>query len=184
MSVEGIQGSTHVEEEMASRLTVPSLGATVARGGVVCAMPRLRIATGDQSSDVVGAPERHGAVMRKVGIEYSVQVLLNSLPLLIVDILTLTATIVVCRTAFFQFGFSVGINVSACLLPMATGFVLISTELGLYPGVRHSPVEEFRRLIVSVTAVFAMWAVAGAVLTGGLTLQRWFLLVVYLCCLV
>ncbi len=128
--------------------------------------------------------EQLGAVVgRKVGAGYSFQVLVNSLPLLAVDILVLTAIIAACRVTFVQLGFGVGIDVSACLLPIATGFVLLNVELGLYPGVRLSPVEEFRRLIVSVTAVFAIWAVGVAALAGGLSNQRWFLLVVYLICL-
>jgi Undecaprenyl-phosphate galactose phosphotransferase WbaP len=180
MTVDGIRSGQKVEEAMAGRVAAPSFGTTVASSGVVCAMPRARAADG-QSAD---AATRDGASMRKVGVEYTIQVLINSLPLLIVDILTLTAAIVACRFAFVQLGFGIGINLSDYLLPIATGFVLINIEMGLYPGVRLSPVEEFRRLVVSVTAVFAMWTVGLAVLTGALTTQRWFLLVVYACCLV
>lgn len=180
--MDGISNKPDIEEEAPSRLAAATFGATVSSGGVVCAMPRLRPA--DESPEAAEAAAAEGAKIRKVGTEYTVQVLLNSLPLLLADMLTLTAAIVACRTAFVELGWGVGINLSACLLPIATGFVLINTELGLYPGVRLSPVEEFRRLVVSVTAVFAVWAVGMAMVSGGLTVQRWFLLVVYLSCLV
>ena len=95
----------------------------------------------------------------------------------------MTATIAACRILFFRLGISVGIDVSNCLLPIATGFVLLNFELGLYPGVKLSPVEELRRLSVSVTCMFVVWAVGVAVLTGSIGIQRWFLMVVYFACL-
>jgi Undecaprenyl-phosphate galactose phosphotransferase WbaP len=184
MAVEGIHDVGSGDEPSASGPAASSFGATITRGGIVCPMPRPRTSADAESSDTVEASRPEPAA-RKVGFQYTFQVLVNSLPLLTTDIVTLTAVIAVCRFAFLKLGFiAVGMNVSACLLPMATGFVLINTELGLYPGIRHSPVEEFRRLIVSVTGVFAIWAVAEVVLTGGSAIQRWFLLVVYLSCLV
>jgi Undecaprenyl-phosphate galactose phosphotransferase WbaP len=103
--------------------------------------------------------------------------------LLLVDIIALAATIVASRFLFQQFHYIVGINLSAYLIPIATGFVLLNFELGLYPGVRLSPVEELRRLVVSITCMFTVWAVGLAVLSEGLTVQRWFLLAVYPLCL-
>ena len=48
-------------------------------------------------------------------------------------------------SSFIKLGFiSVGMDVSECLLPVATGFVLLNFELDLYPGARLSPVEELR----------------------------------------
>ena len=123
------------------------------------------------------------AFSRRVGIQYSLQVIINSLPLLLMDILAMTATIAACRILFFRLGISVGIDVSNCLLPIATGFVLLNFELGLYPGVKLSPVEELRRLAVSVTCMFVVWAVGVAVLTGSIGIRRWFLMVVYFACL-
>ncbi|HEX4412277.1 MAG TPA: hypothetical protein VH107_01525, partial [Lacipirellulaceae bacterium] len=120
---------------------------------------------------------------RRVGFRYSLQVLLNSLPLLIVDILAITATIGICRLIFYKLGFfSVGMDVSECLLPVATGFVLLNFELDLYPGARLSPVEELRRLIVSITCMFVVWAIGAAVARGSLSIQLWFLIVVYPAC--
>ena len=78
-----------------------------------------------------------------------------------------------------ELGLAVGVDVSACLLPIATGFVLINTELGLYPGVRLSPVEEFRRLVVSATCTMIVWAVGVAVLTVSFSTWILFLLIVY-----
>ncbi len=123
------------------------------------------------------------AFSRKVGAQYSLQVIFNSLPLLAIDILALTATIAACRFVFLKMGILVGMDVSACLFPIATGFVLLNFELGLYPGVRLSPVEELRRLVVSVTCMFVVWAVGVAVLKQSLGIQSWFLLVVYFACL-
>lgn len=126
----------------------------------------------------------HQAFTRVVGTQYIVQSLMSSLPLLAVDLLALTATVTVFRFLFQQFGIAVGIDVSSGLIPIATGFILLNFELGLYPGVRLSPVEELRRLVVSITCMFIVWTVGVAVLTGGLTFHRSFLLVIYLACLV
>lgn len=160
------------------------LGGTFSRGGVFHSRVRYssmmeQSKLDDQDEAVAG----HRIFTRKVGLQYVVQAMLNSLPLLLVDILALTATIAACRILFHQFHYAVGIDVSACLIPITTGFVLLNFELGLYPGVRLSPVEELRRLVVSVTCMFVVWAVGVAVLTGGMAAQWWFLLVVYLACL-
>jgi Undecaprenyl-phosphate galactose phosphotransferase WbaP len=121
---------------------------------------------------------------RKVGFEYIWQALCNSVPLLLVDILALTATISACRIAFFKLGIPVGVDVSDSLIAIASGFVLLNIELSLYPGVRLSPVEEFRRLIVSVTCMFIVWAIGVSLLTGRMWEQIWFLIAVWVVCLV
>jgi Undecaprenyl-phosphate galactose phosphotransferase WbaP len=121
---------------------------------------------------------------RKVGFRYSLQVLLNSLPLFLVDILALTATVAVCRLAFFQLGISVGVDVSQSWLAIMIGFVLINFEQGMYPGVRLSPVEEFRRLTISVSCVLVLWGLGVAILSGGVVAQLWFLAVVWGLCIV
>src|SRR4029078_3895403 len=122
---------------------------------------------------------------RRVGLLYSVQVLLNSLPLLLVDVFALTATIAFVRLIFIQLHLRDGMDVSSYLLPIAVGFILLNFEFGLYPGVRLSPVEELRRIVVSVTCMFIVWAIiAVTVLTGALNVHRWYLPVVYGICLV
>jgi Undecaprenyl-phosphate galactose phosphotransferase WbaP len=136
----------------------------------------------DESGDHV-LPLNQRAFSRHVGFRYSLQVILNSLPLLVADILAITGTIGVCRIIFYQLGFrSVGMDVSECLMPVATGFVLLNFELDLYPGARLSPVEELRRLIVSVTCMFVVWGIGVAVSRGFVPVQLWFLLVVYPTC--
>ncbi len=162
------------------------LGASSVGGGVF--HPGLRFESlvadaHDESRSGTGAVQRH-AFTRRVGFRYSIQVLLNSLPLLLIDILVLTATIAACRTVFMYFKFGIGLDVSEGLIPITTGFVLLNFVMGLYPGVRLSPVEELRRLILSVTCIFIMWAVGVAVLSGRFGVERSFLLVVYLACLV
>jgi Undecaprenyl-phosphate galactose phosphotransferase WbaP len=121
---------------------------------------------------------------RRVGAQYSWQVMLNSLPLLLIDISAMMATIVACRAAFY-YGLGVfgGMGALDCLLPITAGFVLLNFELGLYPGVKLSPVEELRRLVVSVTSMFAVWAIGVIVLKGTPGMQGWFLLAVYSACL-
>ena len=124
------------------------------------------------------------AFSRKVGYQYSWQVIINSLPLLISDILTITATIAACRLLSKLLGIEVGIDVSACLLPIATGFVLLNLELGLYPGVKLSPAEELRRVAVSVTCMFVVWSLGVYMLSGGLSDNKWLLLgTFYVTCL-
>lgn len=124
------------------------------------------------------------AFSRRVGAQYSWQVLINSLPLLIVDIIAMTATIAACRFVSKELGMSIGINVSACLLPIATGFVLLNIEMGLYPGARLSPVEELRKLVVSVSCMFAVWMIGVGMVRGLFLTEILFLVVAYLACLV
>lgn len=121
---------------------------------------------------------------RRVGGRYSIQALLTSLPLLLVDVSVLTATVVAVRLLFIRVGLQDGIDVSGYLLPIATGFILLNFEFGLYPGVKLSPVEELRRLVMSITSMFAVWAVGVAtVLSASNGVHRWFLPVVYAACL-
>lgn len=162
-----------------------TLGAAAVGRGMFQPSLRYTPAADDAVQDSHRDPVTgYRAFSRRVGVQYSIQMLLQSLPLLVVDILAMTATIVVCRILFFQLGILVGIDVSACLLPIATGFVLLNFEMDLYPGVRLSPVEELRRLAVSITCMFVMWAVSVAVLTGTLGGNRWLLLLVfYVACL-
>src|SRR6185369_8423955 len=112
-------------------------------------------------------------------------VLANSLPLLLVDVFAITATIIAVRLVFIQLNLKDGMDVSSYLMPIAAGFVLLNFEFGLYPGVRLSPVEELRRLVVSVTCMFVVWGIiAVTVLSAALNVHRWYLPVVYAVCLV
>jgi Undecaprenyl-phosphate galactose phosphotransferase WbaP len=121
---------------------------------------------------------------RRVGVRYSIQVLINSLPLLLVDVVALTATIAACRFLFFQINIRDGMDVSAYLLPIAAGFVLLNFNFGLYPGVRLSPVEELRRLVASVTCIFVFWAVCVITIVSlAPGINRLYLPVVYAACL-
>jgi Undecaprenyl-phosphate galactose phosphotransferase WbaP len=181
--MESVQELQSARKDDAHDSTVASLSAVAAHGGVVHCSGRHSLSmegVGLNPESDSASPQR--VLTRKVGAQYLIQVLLTGLPLLIVDVLALTTTICACRMLFFELRFVVGIDVSHCLLPITTGFILLNIELGLYPGVRLSPVEEFRRLVVSVTCMFIVWAVGVAVLTGGLETQRWFLLVLYTAC--
>ncbi|MEX2093804.1 MAG: undecaprenyl-phosphate galactose phosphotransferase WbaP [Pirellulales bacterium] len=109
---------------------------------------------------------------RRVGIRYLAQQLLTSGPLVVSDLGLLVAVITVARGAILWSGFTMGLDLTACFLPIASGFVLISAELGLYPGIRLSPVEEFRRLSMAITSIFAVWIVGMLMMTGGLSWQR------------
>ena len=64
-------------------------------------------------------------------------------------------------------------DLSACFLPIASGFLLICAELGLYPGIRLSPVDELRRLAVAVTSIFAVWSVSVAMLAPDSAFTRY-----------
>lgn len=128
---------------------------------------------------VLGQP----AFSRRVGFRYSVQALLASLPLLAVDMLVMMFTIAACRFVTLEVGIRLGIDVSATLMPIAAGFVLLNCEMGLYPGARLSPVEELRRLAVSITCMFVVWGVGVAMLRGLLNAEIFFLAVVYGMCL-
>ncbi len=112
---------------------------------------------------------------RKVGARYVLQAFAASAPLVLVDLIVLTLLISAFRYLFYYLHIPVGIDVSSCLIPIATGFLLLNFELGLYPGVRLSPVEELRRLAVSVTCVFTVWTV-GVVLMEGVVSGQWLFL--------
>jgi hypothetical protein len=116
---------------------------------------------------------------RRVGFQYLLQLAVTTIPLVIIDLALLTIAIIIARAIVIYLGIGTGINISAYFLPIATGFLLVATELGLYPGIRLNPIEEFRRLAVSITAMFAMWLV-GVVILRGLTNQPTFLILAYL----
>jgi Undecaprenyl-phosphate galactose phosphotransferase WbaP len=113
-----------------------------------------------------------GNESRRVGLRYLAQQLLTCAPLVIVDLLLLLAVIAIARQTVIFAGGKIGLNLSACFLPIASGFLLISAELGLYPGIRLSPVEEFRRLSMAVTSIFAVWVIGMLTLSDGLSFQR------------
>jgi Undecaprenyl-phosphate galactose phosphotransferase WbaP len=121
---------------------------------------------------------------RRVGARYLVQLGLTTIPLILVDLALLTIAILVARGFVRYIGIGTGIDVSAFFLPIAVGFVLIAVELGLYPGIRLGPVEEFRRLAVSATLIFGMWTAGVILLTGGLQNQPLFLSLAYVLSLV
>ena len=121
---------------------------------------------------------------RRVGARYLVQLGLTTIPLILVDLALLTIAILVARGFVRYIGIGTGIDVSASFLPIAVGFVLIAVELGLYPGIRLGPVEEFRRLAVSATLIFGMWTAGVILLTGGLQNQPLFLSLAYVLSLV
>jgi Undecaprenyl-phosphate galactose phosphotransferase WbaP len=164
-------------------LGAATLGAAVGGGGIFHSKLRFSPLLADtrEESRRDAAPA-HRPFSRRIGPRYTFQVLIHSLPLLLVDVFALTATIAAIRIAFYKFGLGVGIDVSASLVPIAAGLVLLNFELGLYPGLRLSPVEELRRLIVSVTCMFVVWAIGVVMLKGTIGIQRWFLLAVYPAC--
>ena len=111
-------------------------------------------------------------VSRRVGRRYLVQQLLTSGPLIILDLALLLVVIEVAREALVYAGIRPGLDLSACFLPIAAGFLLISAELGLYPGIRLGPVEEFRRMSMAITSIFAVWVISMWMMSGGLSWQR------------
>lgn len=148
-------------------------GASVLRGA-----PQLSRHTGFQSvvatRSTLVEPLRDSAEgspaathTRKVGFRYLIQLAATTLPLIAVDLALLTVAIVIARTFVRYVGFGTGIDVSDFLTPVILGFVLVGIELGLYPGIRLGPVEEFRRLAVTATLVFGVWTLGVMLLTGG-----------------
>ena len=111
------------------------------------------------------------AHVRRVGGRYLAQLAFTTIPLILVDLVLLATAIVVARGLLRYINIGTGIDVSAFLTPIAVGFVLIAVELGLYPGIRLGPVEEFRRLAVSATLIFGLWTAGVVLLTGGLQSQ-------------
>ena len=159
--------------------------ASVGRGVF---QPRVCVSQSESEVDDSGAHAviaGHRAFSRRVGLKYSLQVMLHSLPLLLCDVCALAFAIGALRLLSKQLDFQVGIDVSGSFLPIAAGFLLLNFELGLYPGVRLSPVDELRRLSVSVTCMFVVWTLGVAVLTGGLGDNKWLLLsALYVGCLI
>jgi Undecaprenyl-phosphate galactose phosphotransferase WbaP len=159
-----------------------TLGAAVGQG---LFHSRKRFASTAQSATEATPREvaaGYRAFSRRIGLKYSIQTAINSLPLLLTDIFTLTATIAVIRFIFLRLGLNIGLDISKSFLPLSVGFLLLNFELDLYPGVRLSPVEELRRLIVSITCMFVVWIAGLAVLTGNMS-EWWFLSDVYFCSL-
>jgi Undecaprenyl-phosphate galactose phosphotransferase WbaP len=161
-----------------------TLGASDVGSGVFnSGLPGMHLAEDEQDDSGRASSPAHRPFSRKIGLRYSIQVLVNSLPLLIADFMALTAAIVVCRTVFIYFDWLIWLDLSAYLVPIASGFLLLNIEFGLYPGVRLSPVEELRRLVVSATCMFIVWAMSVAMIRGDLARNVGFLISVYLVCL-
>lgn len=177
-----LKGQTATSESDLSSVT---LGAHVGKG---LFHTRSRYVTAAETTLV--EPRRHLATeyrpfSRRVGLRYSIQTLANSLPLVAVDVLALVSTVVACRFLFFWLNIRDGINVSSWLLSIAGLFVLLNFEFGLYPGVRLSPVEELRRLAVSITCIFGIWTIfVATILSNSVGVHRLFLPVVYVVSLV
>lgn len=109
---------------------------------------------------------------RRVGFRYSFQQLLTSGPLVVADLVLLVVVFAAARQLIRFCGGTVGLDLTACFLPIASGFLLICAELGLYPGIRLSPVEEFRRMSMAITSIFAVWVMGMVITSDGLSFQR------------
>lgn len=117
---------------------------------------------------------------RHVGWDYIRQSVGTSLPLVAFDLTVLVVAISLARFTLRVFEMGLGMDVSAVFPPIALGFLLVGAELSLYPGIHLSPVEEFRRLIVAVTSMFAVWAVSMLILDAEkFHIQQWFLLLAF-----
>jgi Undecaprenyl-phosphate galactose phosphotransferase WbaP len=127
--------------------------------------------------DAVADPSESGAIRAKlrrhVGIGYLVQLCLTSGPLMLADLSLLAASILAPKYVMMFFGTSPKMDLSACFLPIASGFLLICAELGLYPGIRLSPVDDLRRLAVAVTSIFAVWSVSVTMLAHDTLVSRY-----------
>jgi Undecaprenyl-phosphate galactose phosphotransferase WbaP len=133
----------------------------------------------DPARSVNGGAANRGQV-RRVGGRYLTQLALTTIPLILVDLALLTLAIAVAWWGVHYVGIGTGIDTSAFYVPIVIGFMLIAVELGLYPGIRLGPVEEFRRLAVSATLIFGTWTAGVILLTGGLQNQPFFLSCAYL----
>lgn len=167
-------------DSAAATLSAASFGRGMFQPRVVQSQHEREVDESGQHKMLLG----HRAFSRSVGFKYSWQVLAHSFPLLVCDLATLIATVGALRYLTKFLDFNVGIDVSANLVPVVAGFILLNFELGLYPGVRLSPVDELRRLSVSVSCIFLVWGLCVAVLTGGLGDNKWLLLLgFYAACL-
>jgi Undecaprenyl-phosphate galactose phosphotransferase WbaP len=131
--------------------------------------------------DAMSDPADSGAMRTKfrrhVGLGYLIQLGLTSGPLMFADLALLAAAILAPKYVMMFFGSGPKMDLSSCFLPIASGFLLICMELGLYPGIRLSPVDELRRLAVAVTSIFAVWCVSVAMLEHDSAIARYIYLV-------
>jgi Undecaprenyl-phosphate galactose phosphotransferase WbaP len=181
--------------EESAELTGPGSGG--AHSAVLTASPtstQTRSGVTSRNSLLMGSVANSGenevATVREgrhVGFRYSLQQLLTSGPLVVADFGLLVAVFAAARQLIWFFGGKVGLDLTACSLPIGTGFLLISAELGLYPGIRLSPVEEFRRMSMATTSIFAVWVMSLFLTDQGLSWWRILFLAVaygmYLLCL-
>src|SRR3990172_9668162 len=162
----------HSEESWQTVQTAATAERT--SGTIVHAMrPRFQGVTSARSHLLESAAARsNGAVGEKpagrhVGIQFLRQMALTAAPFMLVDLALLVAVIVSAKYVMFLIGLKALMDLSGSVLPIAAGFVVIASELGLYPGIRISPVDEFRRLAVTATSLFVVWIIGIAILTGG-----------------
>lgn len=158
-----------------ARISVPVSATRLAPPSQVHSAP---IRAGVKSSNHPTEPQN----VRKVGWEYLWQSIRTSLPLVAIDLMALALAITVSRQLVWLLGGAAGMNLSAMFPPIALGFVIVGAELGLYPGIQLSPVEEFRRLIVAVACMFAVWTVAVLIVQDTFDVQGWFLALSFALC--
>ena len=127
----------------------------------------------DAMSDPSDSGAMRAKLRRHVGLGYLVQLCLTSGPLMFADLALLAAAILAPKYVMLLFGSEPRMDLSACFLPIASGFLLVCAELGLYPGIRISPVDELRRLAVAVTSIFAVWSVSVTMLAHDTVISRY-----------
>jgi Undecaprenyl-phosphate galactose phosphotransferase WbaP len=113
-----------------------------------------------------GAESQPDPPARHVGLQYVAQLVLTGGPLMLADLVLLAGVIGAAKYIVLFFGRVPGMDLSSSFLPVAAGFLVIAAEMGLYPGIRLSPVDEFRRLAAAVTSIFTVWIVGVAILTS------------------
>ncbi|MCA9238766.1 MAG: undecaprenyl-phosphate galactose phosphotransferase WbaP [Planctomycetales bacterium] len=138
-------------------------------------------ASGSSQSNLPGV----GRSEREVGVEYLRQLFLTAGALVLADLAVICLAIAATRGLFFAMSNPSGFDVSSHLLPIGIVLVVICGVLGLYPGIRLSPVEELKRCVTAVACVYLTWAASLAIIKDGeLTVQPRFLMSAFVLCAV
>jgi hypothetical protein len=91
------------------------------------------------------------------GHNYTTQVLLTILPLVIADLLALIGCIFLAFTVLDSFAQDYRPNWPPLLIWLSAAFLVTYLMFGLYPGTGHNPITELRQISAATTLLFTVF---------------------------
>ncbi|MCA9246461.1 MAG: undecaprenyl-phosphate galactose phosphotransferase WbaP [Planctomycetales bacterium] len=101
----------------------------------------------------------------RAGARYLAQVALTSMPLMLADLLAITASVLIAATVSTPFAAESAFALVALLAPLCAALLFANLLFGLYPAIGQTPTFEIRQASISTTFVFSVFV--AVVMMGG-----------------